>query len=153
MSTIRVLGCGNPLSYDEGVGIHVLRRLNGEILPENVEIREFRVPGGFNEELITGVDKIIIIDACSGEGCNGINVNRTTPQNNDLKGLLSSTVHAYNLYPLFRSNDRLLPEPLPQEIVIITVEIEVRNKFSVGLSKNVFSSLDTVIQKVLAELY
>ena len=149
MSAIRIIGCGNILSYDEGVGVHVARKLNNKILPENVEIKELRASGQLNEDFITGADKIIIIDACVPESCRGINVNRTTPKNNDLKDMFSQTMHAHNLYPLFSSVSGTLPE----EIIIITVEIEVRDKFSIGLSKNVFSAVDNVIEKVMAELY
>ena len=152
MSMIRIIGCGNILSYDEGVGIHVVRRLNNEILPENVEIKELRVPGQFLEAFITGADKIIIIDACVPGSCRGITVARSTPSNNDLKEIFSKTMHAYNLYPLF-GEDSPRTGALPEEIVIITIEIEVRNKFSVGLSKSVFSAVDNVVEKVMEELY
>ena len=38
MKKIKIIGCGNLLAHDEGVGIHVVRRLQNEILPESVEI-------------------------------------------------------------------------------------------------------------------
>ncbi|RJX27236.1 MAG: hydrogenase, partial [Dethiobacter sp.] len=31
MKKIKIIGCGNLLAYDEGVGIHIVRRLKNEI--------------------------------------------------------------------------------------------------------------------------
>ena len=57
-----VIGVGNLLMKDEGIGIHIIRALQGIDLPLDVEL----VDGGTSPDLIayTGDgDKIIIIDA------------------------------------------------------------------------------------------
>ncbi len=152
MKKIKIIGCGNYLAYDEGVGIHVVKRLRNEILPGNVEVKELRNPGQLLLELIAGVDKLIIIDASTGNNKSGT-VHKYTNDDGDLKDILANTIHAYNFYPVFELREKMYPNKLPHEIVVIGIEIEERQKFSIGLSHNVFSSLDKAIQVVLDELY
>lgn len=152
MKKIKIIGCGNLLAYDEGVGIHIVRRLKNEILPENVEVKELRTPGQMMMELLADTDKLIIIDACPGKCLPGT-VHRYTDQDGSLKELLSNTIHALNFYTIFELREKVSPNRLPREVVIIGVEIEERHKFCVGLSKTVFASIDDVVKTVLDELY
>ena len=62
MKTI-VLGVGNPILSDDGVGIHVANQLKQKINDPNIAIDE-ALTGGMNLlDLILGYDKAIIIDA------------------------------------------------------------------------------------------
>ena len=64
---ILVLGVGNLLLSDEGVGIHVVQRLQEMSLPSGVEVIDGGT-GGF--ELIShfsGKKKVIIVDAVRGD--------------------------------------------------------------------------------------
>ena len=62
MKTI-VLGVGNPILQDDGVGIHVANQLKQHVNHPNVTIDE-ALTGGMNLlDLITGYDKAILIDA------------------------------------------------------------------------------------------
>ncbi len=149
---IKIIGCGNLLAYDEGIGIHVARRLQNEILPENVEIMELRNPGQLLVELVSGADKIIIVDACPGNYGSG-SIHRFTQNDGDLKNILSNTIHAYNFYPVFELREKMSPHKLPKEVVVIGIEVEERSKFRVGLSKNVFASINDAVKAVLKELY
>jgi len=152
MKRIKIVGCGNLLAYDEGVGIHIVRRLQNEILPENVEIRELRTPGQMLVELLSDADKLIIIDACPGKVAAG-SVHRYTLKDGSLKEILSNTIHAHNFYPIFELREKMSPHRLPREVVVIGVEIEERHKFCVGLSKTVFASIDDAIKAIMEELY
>ncbi|GAH50651.1 unnamed protein product, partial [marine sediment metagenome] len=63
---IVILGLGNILLKDEGVGVHIAREVAGKDLPENVEI----IDGGTASldvlMSMKDVDKLIIIDALKG---------------------------------------------------------------------------------------
>lgn len=63
MKRVMVVGIGNPLLTDEGVGIHVVRRLAEKELPPGVEV----VDGGTNTydliDAFSGADQVIIVDA------------------------------------------------------------------------------------------
>jgi len=153
LKKVKVLGCGNILAFDEGVGIHIVRQLRREILPERVEIEELKSPGKILPELITGSDKLIIIDACRGEDVHGGFAERYRWGDGELKNIFSRTIHAVHLSPLFELNETNFSRKLPQEIVIFGIKIGEKKKFGVGLSKEVFASLDDAINAVLQELY
>ncbi|MGI6308567.1 MAG: hydrogenase maturation protease [Dethiobacteria bacterium] len=155
MKKIKIIGCGNLLAHDEGVGIHIVRRLQNEILPESVEIRELRSPGQLLVELLAGSDKVIIIDACSTQGPAGT-VYRYTLKEGDsdnLEGILFKTIHAHNFYPLLELRGKISPSGLPKEIIVIGIEIEERHRFCIGLSQNVFAVVDEVVNMIMNELY
>ena len=60
---ILVLGVGNILLGDEGVGVRVVDRLMNEPLPPNVEVCDGATAGADLIDLVAGRDKVIIIDA------------------------------------------------------------------------------------------
>lgn len=60
---IMVLGVGNEILTDEGVGVHVIRALQRERLPENVAVITAGTAGIEMLPLIAGLDRLIVVDA------------------------------------------------------------------------------------------
>ena len=60
---ILVLGVGNLLLKDEGVGIHVIRTLEKEELPSNVSLMDGGTGGLHLISWIQDYDRIIMVDA------------------------------------------------------------------------------------------
>ena len=58
-----ILGVGNVLLKDEGVGIHVVRELENETLPGHVEVLDGGTGGIHLLSWIQDYDRIIMIDA------------------------------------------------------------------------------------------
>ncbi|MEI6724985.1 MAG: hydrogenase maturation protease, partial [Actinomycetes bacterium] len=58
-----VLGMGNPILSDDGVGLLVAERLRGTSLPHGVEVLQSEVGGLRLLELVRGFTRVIIIDA------------------------------------------------------------------------------------------
>jgi hydrogenase maturation protease len=63
MKKVMVLGVGNQLMTDEGLGPYVITELQKEQWPENVELIEGGTAGLEILYLIEGVDFLIIVDA------------------------------------------------------------------------------------------
>ncbi|MHB8170281.1 MAG: hydrogenase maturation protease [Thermincolia bacterium] len=63
LKKIMVLGVGNILREDEGVGIHAIQAFAQRELPPNVEILEGGTAGIELLHLIEGVDHLVVIDA------------------------------------------------------------------------------------------
>jgi hydrogenase maturation protease len=77
-SSILVLGVGNILLSDEGVGVHVIEAMKEMELPEDVELLDGGT-GAFDLiDIIAGREKVIIIDAVEG-GCEPGAVYRFSP--------------------------------------------------------------------------
>jgi len=60
---IAVMGIGNILLMDGGIGIHVIEELKGMDLPEGVEVFDCDTDPFLDLESMDGVDKAIIVDA------------------------------------------------------------------------------------------
>lgn len=64
---IVVLGVGNELLSDEGIGVHVAKELQKEnILPPEVEVLEGGTDGFGLINIITETDRLIVIDSLKG---------------------------------------------------------------------------------------
>lgn len=62
-----MLGIGNPLMTDDGVGIHVVRALQAQrpFAPERVEILDGGTLGYLLIDRVSGVDSIVVVDAAN----------------------------------------------------------------------------------------
>ena len=63
---IVVLGVGNILLSDEGVGVHVANKLMEINLPSGVEVVEGGTDGFGLINVVTGADRLIVVDAVKG---------------------------------------------------------------------------------------
>lgn len=68
---IVVLGIGNLLLSDEGVGVHVANKLMEMDLPEGVSVVEGGTDGFRLINIITEADRLIVIDAVKGGAAPG----------------------------------------------------------------------------------
>ncbi len=73
-----VLGLGNVLMGDEGIGVYVVRELEKHTLPAGVECLDGGTGGFTLLEPLENADRIILIDAASDGNPIGT-VTRTTP--------------------------------------------------------------------------
>lgn len=63
-----VIGIGNPLQSDDGLGACAAQMLAGEKLPDDVQIEELGTPGWGLVNFLQGWQRVILIDAvCMGE--------------------------------------------------------------------------------------
>jgi hydrogenase maturation protease len=68
---IVILGIGNLLLSDEGVGVHVANELMKVTLPPNVSVVEGGTDGFRLLNVITEADRLIVIDAVKGDAAPG----------------------------------------------------------------------------------
>jgi hydrogenase maturation protease len=76
---ILVLGIGNVLMGDEGVGVHVVRQLNGKDLPEGVECLDGGTGSFVLLEPMQRAKRVVLIDATI-DGKPAGTVTRLTPK-------------------------------------------------------------------------
>jgi len=112
---VAVVGVGNLLLKDEGVGVHVANALKKLALPHGVEIMD----GGTSPELLDYVEtseKLIIIDAMETGGTPGsVYRFRLDDLNTEASELIS--VHELNLISGLKMM-RLLGKGLPETVII-----------------------------------
>ncbi len=75
-----ILGLGNPILSDDGVGPAVARELEGKFDPKEATVIEASL-GGLNLlDLLPGHDRVIIIDAIKTEGGRAGQIYRLNPE-------------------------------------------------------------------------
>jgi hydrogenase maturation protease len=147
-----VLGLGNPILGDDGIGCRVVeeleRRLGGRV-GRDVEIEPFYRGGIALMERLIGYEKAILVDSIQGHhGLPGTLV-RLTLDHVPTSNVDSS--HDASLKTAIEMGRRLGAE-LPGEIVIFGVEIARQSDFWEGLSAEVEGSVEPTILAVLEEL-
>lgn len=63
MQPILILGLGNPLQGDDGVGCRVVKALDARALPDTVEVMDGGTPGIGLLNLLEGRARVILVDA------------------------------------------------------------------------------------------
>ncbi len=149
MRTI-VLGVGNPILQDDGVGIHVIKRLREQIKDTEVAI-DIAYTGGMNLlDLIRGFDKVILVDAIKQEQSRPGEIIRLPLKK--ASALHSSNPHDISLAEALLLASQLGETQLPSEIVVIGIVVENTTDFGEGLSREVAAAVPTAVSFVLEEL-
>jgi hydrogenase maturation protease len=68
---VLILGIGNILLRDEGVGVHAVRLLAEQALPPGIDILDGGTSGADLVDHLDGRTKVVVIDAALGDGAPG----------------------------------------------------------------------------------
>jgi hydrogenase maturation protease len=116
--SIVVIGVGNLLQKDEGIGIHAVKALQEMQLPDNVTI----IDGGTSPDILACThsgDKLIIVDAARAGGEPGA-IYRFQPDDLVSESGAALSVHELGMPQNLRL--MLLAGNEPSEVVIIGIE-------------------------------
>ncbi len=146
--TVAIIGIGNPLLGDDGVGVEVIRELEKLALPEHVRLYDGGVGGFSLLGLVDGHREAIFVDALE------MGLRPGSIRQLDLDGLqslrprLRYSLHEANLrecLPLLKFLDN------PVKISVIGIQPK-RVGPGIGLSPEVKDSIPDVIKIILKEL-
>lgn len=144
-----VVGIGNLLLQDDGVGVHVIRALEQRPLPSDVELLDGGTAGCDLLPFLTGAEKIIVVDAVQGGGPPGA-VYRLTPE--DCGGpQADGAISLHDLGVLVVLHDLQLLEGRSVPVVIIGIE---PGQIDVGmeLTPEVEARIPQVVNLIVREL-
>lgn len=144
-----VLGLGNPILTDDGVGIRVAEELENRINSGDADVIAASLAGLDLLETLTGYQRVIIIDALQTGGAPG-EIYRLDPE------AFQSTIHAasphdVNLATALELGKRLGLE-LPQIIDIFAIEAADIVSFSEKCTPEVAKAIPICVEMVLKEL-
>jgi len=146
--TTVVVGLGNELLCDEGVGIHVLGELEKRSLPTGTTLIDAGTAVDTLWDELVAVDRLIIVDAVEGGGAPGsVYQYRYDECPETRRARLSG--HEVGLRDKLASLG-LMGCDLP-EVVVIGIEPE-RIEWGIRLSPQVQERLTAVVDLVLAEI-
>jgi len=119
-----ILGIGNLLRSDDGVGLHVIEMLRNEHLGDNVHLIE-----GLSNldilEALKGYEKIIIVDAMLSSGKPGTIYQLSLEDFKEKQTVHSFSTHLnMDFHTMLEFGKKLFPEKTPEDIIIIAVEAE-----------------------------
>jgi hydrogenase maturation protease len=145
-----VLGIGNPILSDDGVGIKVAHEVGGKLNDPQVTVAETSAAGLSLLDSIVGYDKVIIIDAIQTEKGRAGQIYRMGTEDFSLTKHFSSP-HQINLATALELG-KMLDLAMPQKITILAVEAKDITSFSEKCTPEVEQAIPKVVKMVLKEL-
>jgi hydrogenase maturation protease len=150
MKTI-ILGVGNLILGDDGVGVHVVNKIKKHIQDPSITVDE-AITGGMNLlDLILGYDKAVIIDAVKSEKYKEGTVKRIPIS--DFNTMHSCNPHDVSLIEAIKMAKKLGETKIPSEIVIIGIILkEIPCEFGEKLSKDIAAAVPKAVEMTINEI-
>ena len=149
-----VLGLGNPILTDDGVGVRVAEAIRAALpLDTQVEIDEASVGGLELLERLLGYQRVFLIDAFHPGQEQPGTIHRLGLD--DLRQMRptqhSASAHDTTLVTAWAIAQQM-DLPLPDELIIYAIEVENITEFSEELTPSVAQAVPEVTAAILAEL-
>jgi hydrogenase maturation protease len=142
-----VLGLGNILMSDEGVGVHVLRALQRRELPPDVECLDGGTGGFILLEPMQQAGRVVMIDAAADGNPIGT-VTRTVPRfSRDYPPTL--TAHDVGIKDLL---DLFYMLGGGREVTLYAITIDPQQPISLELSPEIAAAAEVAVEQIVAEL-
>jgi len=149
-----ILGIGNPILGDDGIGFRVAQELSERFKKGNrdIDVKDANTNGLNLLDIIVGYDKVIIIDAIKTENGAPGEIYKLRPEDFTNTVHLATSPHDTNLATAIEIGKELLAEQMPKEIVIFAIEIEPVLKFTEEMTERVKEIIPKVVNLVLDEI-
>ncbi|HHW40263.1 MAG TPA: hydrogenase maturation protease [Syntrophomonadaceae bacterium] len=144
-----VVGIGNLLLKDEGVGVHVIRALEKRALPPDVELIDGGTAGADLLPYLSGAEKIIIVDALMGGGEPGAIYCLTPDDCEPQEEGVSISLHDLGVLVVLKDLELLEGRKTP--VLIIGIEPKELG-WGMELTPEVAASLPRVIELIEREI-
>lgn len=142
-----VLGLGNVIMGDEGIGVHVIRALGQHPLPRNIECLDGGTGGFILLEPLQQAERIFLVDATADDSPIGT-VARTTPKfARDYPPTL--TAHDIGVKDLL---DAFYMQGGTRDVILYAITIDPRQSISMELSPAGKKAATEAVDRILAEL-
>jgi hydrogenase maturation protease len=148
MKTI-VLGLGNPILTDDGVGPRVARELEGK-LDQEATVMEASLAGLNMLDLLAGYDRAIIIDAVQTVGGKVGQIYRLDPEAFDATRHTASA-HDVNFATALELGNQL-GMILPSQIDIFAIEVADASHFSEECTPEVAKAIPLCVKMIVQEV-
>jgi hydrogenase maturation protease len=143
-----VVGLGNTIMGDEGVGVHVVRALEQHTLPEGVECLDGGTGGFILLEPLEQADRIVLVDAAADGNPIGT-VSRTTPCfSSDYPPTM--TAHDIGMKDLL---DAFYMRGAQRDVVLYTITIDPRQPISLELSSGIAAAAERAVAQIFSDLH
>jgi hydrogenase maturation protease len=150
---ILVLGLGNELYGDDGVGIHVVRELRKEFesakkkrsKPRNIDFEECSLSGLALLEVIVGYDTLVIVDTIKKANPSTGRIHLL--EEKDLRYIPGPSPH-YISVPQTLEIGRKLQLKVPSRVKVVAVEAKNMYNLGEGLTEEMKKAVPEIAKKV-----
>ena len=147
-----ILGIGNSILGDDGVGVRVAQELNAQIKNENVDVRDVNVDGLNLLEIIIGYDKLVVVDAIMTEEGDVGEIYRLKPERIGDPSRSAISPHHFNLATTLEVGKKLFPDEMPEEVVVYAVKAENVTSVTEKMTNKMREAVPEVVRLVMEEL-
>jgi len=145
-----IVGVGNPILSDDGVGIHIARRLREKGIP-GVDVEELPASGLELLDMVLGYDRVVIIDAIVTEG--GTPGQFYIMEEDDFERTVhGASPHGINIATALALGRQLVNDRMPTETQFIAIEAADIVNVSESMTPAVAAAVQSVVDKVVADL-
>lgn len=145
-----ILGLGNPILSDDGVGNRIAHELENRISSRDITIEETSMSGLSLLDLLVGYDRAIIVDAIQTTNGKAGQIYRLTPEAfNDTRH--ASSPHDVNFATALELGHKI-GMPMPGQIIIYAIEVSDTSNFSEEFTPRVKKAIPRCIKMILNEL-
>src|SRR4030065_1470608 len=145
---ILIMGIGNILLKDEGIGVHVVRRLKEMPLPNNVEVLDGGTAGLDLVDFMENRRKLIVIDAVKNGDKPGT-IYRLTEENLKIKPKAIMSFHEIDFLDALHMSEVMAEKP--EETIVIGIEPKDMSD-GTELSPEIKERIPSIIAVVMEEL-
>lgn len=144
-----ILGAGNELMKDEGVGVHVVRTLQHELHSSRFDVKLIDIGTSHDfGHLIEEADNLVIVDAVKG-GYEPGTIYRFTPEQIDSEPEVITSLHQIGILENLKMME--LAGSKPEKTVVIGIE-PAEVEVGLGLSQKLEQQMPKIIQAILQEI-
>jgi len=143
---ILVVGVGNPILSDDGVGIYAARMLKARGIP-GVSIEELPASGLELLDMVLDYDRVVIIDAIQTK--DGVPGDHYVLAEEDFeRAVHGSSPHGINIATALAMGRKIVPEKMPKEVFFVAIEAEdlvnVREQLTPKVSEKLPGIVDLI---------
>lgn len=147
-----VLGIGNSILGDDGVGVHVAREVAARVNNENIDVRDVNVDGLNLFDFILGYDKLVVIDAIVTEDGRVGGVYRIKPESVCDPSRSAISPHHFNLATTIEIGKKLFQDRMPREVILYAVGAEEATTVTEEMTREVKEAVPMAASLILEEI-
>ena len=147
-----VLGIGNSILGDDGVGVRVAQAVASKIKDDSIDVMDVNVDGLNLFDFILGYDRLVVIDAIVTEDGEIGEIYRLKPEQIYIPSGSNISPHHYTLASTIEIGNRLFPREIPQDVVVFAINTEDASTITEEMSPKVREAVPKAVNLVLEEV-
>jgi hydrogenase maturation protease len=147
-----VLGIGNTLLGDDGVGVYAARELAEKISDEEVTVMDTAIDGLNLLDVIRNYERLIVIDAILDDRVETGTIFRLTQDQIPAPSSSGASSHNLNLATTLNIGNNIFPGEIPREVVVFAVASHSVDYVTEEMTDNVKQALPQVVEFITKEL-